>query len=253
MPSDSDLLFGKIVVNRGFCTQAQIDAAVAIQSALKDRPPLGRILVDEGRITEDQHSQVLAFQRENMKAIDPLLKKQREAILFGKLAVKEGLLIEAEANECLREQAAAGEKRSLGEIMVERGFLTAGQVKDLLAKQQKKIMSCPVCRLSFTVLTISQAKQVDCPRCKGPLVDGKPTDSTRTDAQFATQILRAAKGAAPPGSQSDTRVVPAHAVKIKVTCIVCDDPFEGPVDSTGRVRCPSCQTLFVPGRGPKRG
>ena len=252
MPSDTDLLFGKIVITRGFCTQKQVDHCVAVQAARKDGTPLGRILVDEGHITEEQHSEVLTIQRDNMRAVDPLLKKQREAVLFGKLAVREGLITESEANECLRDQAAEGERRSLGEIMVSKGCLTADQVKDLLAKQQKRIMSCSVCRLSFTVLSISRDKKIECPRCKRPLVEGKPTDSTRTDAQFATQVLRATKGEAPIGSQGDTRIVPAHAVKVKVVCIICDNPFEGAVDSTGRVRCPSCQTLFVPARGRKR-
>jgi uncharacterized paraquat-inducible protein A len=33
------------------------------------------------------------------------------------------------------------------------------------ALQQKKIMGCPECRLSFTVLTIPGGKNVTCPRC----------------------------------------------------------------------------------------
>ena len=252
MPSDNDLLFGKIALSRGFCTPDQIDECVAIQASRADGTPLGRLLVDEGHLSEQQHSEILAVQRENMKAIDPQQQKQKEATLFGKLAVREGLITEAEANECLRAQAAQGETRSLGEIMVSRGCLTADQVKDLLAKQQKRIMSCPACRLSFTVLSISRDKIIDCPRCKGPLAEGKPTASTRTDAQFATQVLRAARVAAPPGAMADTRVVPARAVKVKVVCIICDSPFEGALDSTGRVRCPSCQTLFVPAAKRKR-
>jgi hypothetical protein len=252
VPSDTDLLFGQIALSKGFCTQKQIDACVGVQSARKDGRPLGRILLDEGHITEEQHSAVLAFQRENLKAVDPLVKMRKEAVLFGKLAVREGLITEREANECLRDQAAQGESRSLGEIMVSKGCLTTEQVKDLLAKQQKKIMNCPVCRLSFTVLSISKDKRVECPRCKGPLAAGKPTDSTRTDAQFATQVLRATKGELPSGAVTDSRIIPPNAVKLKVTCIICDTPFLGPVDSTGRVRCPSCQTLFVPAKGRKR-
>ncbi len=246
MPSDHDLLLGKIALNKGFCTQAHIDKCLAIQAARHDGTPLGRVLVNEGFISEDQHSEVLAIQRQNMNAVDPLLKKQKEASLFGKLAVREGFLTAEEANQCLRQQAEEGEKRSLGEIMVEKGCLTSDQVKALLAKQQKKIMSCSVCRLSFTVLTISKGKKIACPRCKAPLVEGKPSDSTRTDAEFATQILRAAKREMPPGSMAESRVIRPGAVKVQAVCTICDESFFGYIDSAGRARCPSCHATFVP-------
>jgi Zn finger protein HypA/HybF involved in hydrogenase expression len=246
MPADNDLLFGKIAVTQGFCTNEQIDWGVAIQSTGSDRLPLGRILVNEGYLTEEQHSKVLAVQRANMKAVDPLAKQQKEALLFGKLAVREGLLTQGEANECLKEQAKPGEKRALGEIMVSKGYLTAAQVKSLLGKQEKKIMSCATCKLSFTVLTIAKEKSVGCPRCKRPLQEGKPSESTRTDAEFATQTLRAAKRELPPGSLAASRVIPPEAVKVKLTCTICNQFIEGFLDSTGRIRCPLCHTTFVP-------
>ena len=75
-------------------------------------------------------------------------------------------------------------------------------LESFMGKQQKRLMSCPSCRLSFTVLSLSQGKQVHCPRCKGPLREGKPTESTRTDAEFATQVLRAVKAEAPPAGKA---------------------------------------------------
>jgi hypothetical protein len=247
VPSDHDLLFGKLAVKKGHCTQERLDRCLAIQAALTLRIPLGRILVQEGFLTEEQHSLILDLQRANMSAIDPLLRKQRESILFGKLAVRVGLLTPVEANECLARQAAEGEKRSLGEIMISSGFMTARQVKDLLARQQKKIMSCPTCVLSFTVLSISHGKKtIACPRCKGPLVDGKPSDSMRTDAEFATQVLRITKREAAPGIQADSRIIPPGAAKIKTRCVICEKLLEGTLDSTGRLRCPICNTTFVP-------
>lgn len=197
-------------------------------------------------ITEDQHSEVLAIQRRNMSAIDPHQKKHKQSVLFGKLAVREGLVTEEEANKCLRQQAVAGEKRSLGEIMVAKGCLTPEQVKDLLKKQRKKIMSCSVCRLCFTVLTISREKRIPCPRCRTPLLDGKPTDSTRTDAEFATKMLRITKQELPPGSLSESRVISPEALRIEANCMICDQPFSGYLDSTGRARCPSCHATFIP-------
>jgi uncharacterized protein YbaR (Trm112 family) len=247
VPSDSDLLFGKLAVSLGFCTQEELDACVKIQSAGPDRLPLGRVLINEGFLNEAQHSEILIAQRKNMNALDPLLLKQREAVLFGKLAVREGLLTTEQVNLCLAQQATDPSGRSLGEIMVLRKFLTSGQVRDLLASQQKRIMSCPGCKMSFTVFSISQGKKVvTCPRCKGELSDRKSGDSPRTDAEFATQVFRAAKQVLRPKNQTDSRVIPAGAEKVTTRCVVCDQKLRGILDSTGRLRCPTCHSTFVP-------
>lgn len=246
MPSDRDLLFGKIAVARGYCAQESIDGCIAIQATSADRLPLGQVLIREGYLTEKQHSEILEIQRKNMAAADPHQKKKREAALFAKLAVREGMISSVQANQCLNEQAVEGDQRTLGEIMVDKGFLTPVQVEQLLGKQQKKIMSCPGCRLFFTVFTISQGRKiVPCPKCKGPLVEGRRTDSTATDAEFSTRLFRAAKHEA-HGSANDSRVIPAGAIQVKTRCVVCDHTFTGFQDSTGRLRCPACQSSFVP-------
>jgi DNA-directed RNA polymerase subunit RPC12/RpoP len=249
LPASDELLFGKIAVGQKFCTQVQVDACTKLQLQMQSphEPArrLGDLLVEKGYLTQEQHEKVLELQRRNLEAIDPLVKKRKEAILFGKLAAREGLATEEEVNECLRLQGQTGETRSLGEIMIEKNYLTGVQVKDLLSRQLKKIMSCPTCGLSFTVLTLSQGKRIDCPKCHGALQDGKKTESTRTDAEFATQVFRAVK-AGIPAPKGDSRVIPTPSKRIKVTCVVCDTPFEAPVDSTGRVRCPSCSSTFTP-------
>jgi uncharacterized protein YbaR (Trm112 family) len=246
MPADEDLLFGKLAIAEGFCTQAQIDECIRMQSYSKSSTALGELLLFKGYLTAPQHAKILELQSRNLQKIDPQVKKQKEAQLFGKLATREGLMSEEDLNECLREQAREGETRSLGEIMVERGYLTVAQVKGLLAKQLKKVMSCPSCNLSFTVLTLTQGKAIDCPRCKGPLREGRALTSTRTDAEFATQVVRTLKAGLPAGARSDSRVIPPSAKTVKATCVICDHPFQGALDSTGRLRCPSCKTTFSP-------
>jgi protein-arginine kinase activator protein McsA len=241
--ADQDLLFGRIAVNRKFCTQSQLEECVAIQARSRDRLPIGQILKSEGYITEDQHSEVLSIQRKNLSAVDPVQKLSKETILLGKLAIRERIMSERDVNLCLRLQAKEGEKRSLGELMVEQGFLTPEQLKRLLAKQHKKIMSCPTCKLSFTVLTISQQKVIACPRCKGPLRDGKPSESVRTDAQLDTAISRRIRkeNTPPPAPQAS----PASSVRmLKMKCPICSVDFNEPVDSKGRVDCPSCFSSF---------
>jgi DNA-directed RNA polymerase subunit RPC12/RpoP len=248
VPASEDLLFGKIALAKKFCTKEQIDECLELQATEDPPPPLGELLLYKGFITPEQHDEILKEQRKNLQSEDPLTRRRKEDVLFGKLAVREGLVTEEQVNEGLRLQAShPGDPRSLGEVMIDRGFLTPDQVKQLLAKQQKRIMSCSRCRLSFTVLTISQGRSVACPRCKMPLQEGKPSDSTRTDAEFATQVFRAVKSELPVHLRPDTRKVPAISPKkVKITCVICDQAFEGLLDATGRVRCPGCQTTFTP-------
>jgi uncharacterized protein YbaR (Trm112 family) len=97
-------------------------------------------------------------------------------------------------------------------------------------------------------MSISQGKKVvSCPKCKGPLSDGKSSESSGTDAEFATQVMLAAKHEAPPGARNETRVMHAKGGPIITTrCVVCDQRLRGVLDSTGRLRCPSCHSSFVP-------
>src|SRR5581483_4660336 len=159
-------------------------------------------------------------------AVDPVHRQSKESVLFGKLVIREGLLSAEQVHECLAQQARSGETRSLGEIMVAKGLLRSDQVRDLLAKQQKRIMACPACRMSFTVLSITQGRSaVSCPRCKGTLSEAAPGAPPGTHAEFATQVIRAARKELPPGSVKDSRILPPNAKKVRATCVVCDHPF----------------------------
>lgn len=240
LPADADLLFGQISVAQGFCTQDQLDRCLRVQAETSRPMPLGRHLVDEGFITEEQHSRVLEIQRKKLLVPDPVAGTRREASLFGRLVLRRGLLTEPQVNECLREQAQPGEARSLGEIMVARHLLSPAQVKELLGNQFKRIMSCPSCGLSYTVTSMSGTSTVECPRCRVPLRDGKPSDSVRTDAEIETRTAMSLQAEALRSAGT-----PPPARWVNTTCKVCQQPFRGVIDSTNRVNCPNCLTRFV--------
>jgi len=249
VPASGDLLFGKIALTEKFCTPAQIEECTRLQLQLQSphqpAPRLGDLLLEKGYLSAPQHAKILEIQQQNLDLVDPLVKKRKESILFGKLAIKQGLVTPDEVNQCLRLQAEPGESRSLGEILVAKGFLTAIQVKEILNKQLKKIMSCPACKLSFTVLTLSEGKRIDCPKCKGALKEGKTEDSTRTDAEFATQVMRSVKAGLPPVGTPAPAKGPTEKRK-KCECVICESAFDAALDSSGRVQCPKCYTTFTP-------
>lgn len=237
MPASEDLLVGKLALKLGFVTQEQVDACVRRQAALSPAPPLGELLIREGHINREQLDRILAEQKKNLAAMDPAQKKRREDAIFGKLVVKKDLAGQEQVNECLRIQAGPeGRDRGLGEIMVDRGYLSREQVKEILATQLKKIMRCRACAMSFTVVSSSGGKNARCPRCKQPLVEATPNDTVRTIGEFSTMTIRAITDEIPHSG----------ATKIRIRCVICDEGFSGLIDSTGRIRCPACQTSFTP-------
>ena len=84
--------------------------------------------------------------------------------------------------------------------------------------------------------------------CKGSLVEGTSDESPRTDAEFSTQVFRATRLELPPDSKKDSRLIPRDAAVVTTKCVICDQVMNGPLDSTGRIRCPNCKSTFVPGK-----
>ncbi|HYE98623.1 MAG TPA: hypothetical protein VEJ18_06910 [Planctomycetota bacterium] len=234
MPASNDLLFGKLAVEMRFCTAEQVERCVAIQSALTNPLPLGRHLVEEGYLTEDQHSKVLERQRQNLVRAEPASRVSKGDLLFGRLAVKEFLATEEEVNACVREQARSGDRRTLGEVMIARGILTTAEVEWLLSRQSKTIMRCAPCSITLTVHSTSKnPKKVACPRCKGPLAAVQSGEGTASDGEMETSVRHRP---VPDGPKYGSAPV----------CRICEHPFIGPVGADGRVECQSCHVRFVP-------
>lgn len=158
--------------------------------------------------------------------------QRSEDLLLGKLAVRERICTQEQIDECLRLQALSRDVAPLGDVLIFKGYLTPAQLKDLLARQHKKLMNCPTCRLSFTVLTLSDGASARCPKCKGTLGETIANGPTRTDAEFSTQRVR--------------KLPPQAGPKVSLACIICDHAFKDALDPSGRVRCPACQSTFTP-------
>lgn len=232
MGASKDLLIGRIAVEKGFVAAAKVEECIRIQQ--QTHQPLGQILLAKGYITKAQLDSLLGAQNEQLNAVDPVTKRRKEAVLFGKLAVREGYVTLDSLNECLAIQAGAGETRTLGAVLIDRGYLTERQVQDLLKKQFKRIMRCDACHLRFTVLTLSEGKNARCPKCKGPLaeVQVQSGEEVATHAEFQTMVLHTVK--------------PAVGKPLQAKCVICDHAFQGTPDSTGRVQCPECKSTFLP-------
>lgn len=244
MPASDDLLLGKIAVKLRYASQEQVNECVRQQIDQAPPMPLGEILVSKGFLTRPQLDEILEMQKRSFAALDPVHQKRRESVLFGRLLVREGIVPADAVNECLRIQASPeGLNRTLGEIMVDKGYLTRERVKEILSQQLKKIMRCDPCSLSFTVISSTGGKSVVCPRCKGGLRDARPTDTVRSDGEFATQNIEKISNRF-PAVEPKKDTPPPRPVRLR--CVICDAAFRSPLDDTGRAQCPECHTRFTP-------
>jgi len=79
-------------------------------------------------------------------------------------AVRECLAIQRESERTGQETAPR-----LGELLVQRGYLTEKQVVDALAAQQKEIMFCARCDVQVNVVRRPDVRDYKCARCEGSL------------------------------------------------------------------------------------
>lgn len=230
MAVEQDVVFAKIAVELGYCASHQVEACLAIQ-ARSDRPmSLGHHLVQEGHLTEAQHSAVLEKQRRALKRLDPVQSSPKADLLFGRLIVREGFATEEEVAAALREQGQTGDRRSLGEILISRGVLEPRHVEWILGQQSKWVMRCPRCAVSLTVHSSSRnPRKAACPRCGVALEPGEPKAES-TEGEVDTAILRLPPPLAAEGGKA---------------CRICDHPFVSPPGPDGRVECLSCRVKFA--------
>src|SRR6185295_12580162 len=67
MSHDENDEFALVAVAEGFCTRAQVDRCLRIQSSTEEHLSLGQSLLREGFLTTDQYSRVLVLLRQGYK------------------------------------------------------------------------------------------------------------------------------------------------------------------------------------------
>ncbi len=88
--------------------------------------------------------------------------------LLGKLLLDRGILTEGQLREALDAQSrltAQGLEKLLGDLLIAKGYATPGQIRDVLEEQQKHVVVCGACRIQFNVDSGDEGKAVVCPRC----------------------------------------------------------------------------------------
>ncbi len=141
MPRPIDCLLGRLAVEVGLLTRAQVDAALRIQQSFTPPPPLGVVFLEAGLLNHEQLARLLAHQRESDHRTATAVPAADwvGSYRFGVLAVRMGFVAPGVVNEALREQARREDAgmpwTRLGEILEQAGRLTRAQVGAVLAAQ----------------------------------------------------------------------------------------------------------------------
>lgn len=194
MDAEWDSLIGKIAVEKGLITDAQLAQCVSEQQSgtapkaapRKSSPPLGVVMLSKGLIQEKDLIALLEEQNRRMKALQGYQRIQTAEFLFGQLLVKHSKATQNQINKCLETQQRKAEQGAhpvprLGELLVEYGFVEKQTVSDILKLQNKNILFCTGCTKQFNVIGVEEGKSYKCKECGGTMISRAVLDSLRAD------------------------------------------------------------------------
>lgn len=192
MPLKKDLILGRIVVERGFVTEKQLEECYAIQAAVTADPdstsagivmrPLIGILLDKGFVSHEQAAGVLEEQQRRVKVIEDQARQARIELGLGQLLVKYNKATQLQINKCLEIQKKMEEQGRtpvprLGELLMEHGFVDAKTIQEVLRIQQKEVLLCTNCGKQFNVIGVEPGKAYKCRECGGIMMTREMLDS----------------------------------------------------------------------------
>jgi predicted Ser/Thr protein kinase len=175
MDRDSeDLFLGKKALDRKLITPAQLREAMTEQarSAVpegSEAPRLGDVFVSRNILTADQLS---GLQEETARIVRGTVAP-RDSVL-GRILVDNRTITNSQLLECLRTQdevLRAGEtvEPRLGELLVQKGYASADEIRHALAVQEKTILTCTACGKRCNAAAYDPGRRYGCPSCKAEL------------------------------------------------------------------------------------
>ncbi|MGB9691607.1 MAG: GspE/PulE family protein [Candidatus Sumerlaeaceae bacterium] len=110
---------GKVLLQEGLITENQLRYALQLQQEGLEKRRLGEILVDLGYITKRQ--------------LREIARKYNLRVPVGQILIESGLVSEEQLEEALREQQMR--RQPIGEILISKGWLTEEQLAQALSRQ----------------------------------------------------------------------------------------------------------------------
>lgn len=156
MLSPSERQLARIALQKRYLTGTQL--CLCVESRRTSSDSLDKIFVDRGFLTLEEVEELHRLSQEQPVSVPMFGDLLRERGLASELQIHEASVLKARL-------ATQNIHRFLGEILVERRVLSAGQVSELLAQQGKHQIECGSCGYRFNA---SHEQGYACPECERP-------------------------------------------------------------------------------------
>ncbi len=165
---EPEILFGRIALMLNFVNSAQLTECVLIQEKAPGKK-LGTVMMEQGYLTPSQLNEVISVQQANLQSPSSHPEQRLEDTIIGRIMVRHGFATDEQLNDALRTQALREQEGifyRLGEVMVEKGYMSVTDVLGVLKIQDKQIMVCPGCGARFNVASFQPGRKYRCKKCK---------------------------------------------------------------------------------------
>jgi hypothetical protein len=173
MPTVDESIFGRIALANQYLRQDQLDECLRIQR--QENPPrkIGEILREKGYLSEEQLKTIVEIRRKKARKTPRNSAEEKESDRsFGKLALSSCVVSIDDLEDAILEQQRLDGLNlhfRLGEILVSRARVSVTDVLEILRRQEKRILACPLCDTHYNVLHFQTGRMYRCLRCRGEL------------------------------------------------------------------------------------
>lgn len=185
MSTLDETLFGRIAVFNNYLRQEELDECLAIQRTDASARFIGDILLEKGYITAEELNTVLSIRRKKVRKMPRRPEESRESNrTFGDLALAQSLISIDDLESAVLEQQRLSQLNlhfCLGEVLLAQGKMRVEQVIDVLSRQGKCILFCPVCESHFNVVKYQTWKTYKCLGCGAELIRPRFLDTIAVD------------------------------------------------------------------------
>ncbi len=195
MRSRKDIILGRIAVERGLVTEAQLKDCFRAQQVFPSDPnqtlgtsmvrPLMAVLMEKGIVREGQVGELLDEQNRRLTRMEQYDKMVKAEMMLGQLLVANNKATQLQINKCVELQSKLAEQGKpiprLGELLVEHGFVDAKTIQDVLRLQHKDVLLCTNCGKQFNVIGLETGRTYKCKFCDGVMVTRSQLDTLKAE------------------------------------------------------------------------
>ncbi|HEY3227114.1 MAG TPA: hypothetical protein VGK61_09000 [Planctomycetota bacterium] len=180
-----DALLGRIAVDRGLITEAQLAKMLAkAGDGLEGERPLADVLKEMGLVDDRGLAELVDERERRVRAMGPEDVVTQDELEIGQLLVKHNRATQNQINKCLEiQEKLAREGRTplprLGELLVNHGYVDARTIDELLRLQRRFVMVCASCDRRINMVEFEEGRAYRCPSCGGPLKPGEAPDAPK--------------------------------------------------------------------------